>query len=315
MNAPQIIDANLNRLSEGLRVIEEYTRFITKEKEITKQLSQLRKQINLSEDNPVQNLLIRNTKGDMRAKETPTKRGTWHDLLKANFKRAEEACRVLEEVTGNHIYNHCRYDLYDLEKEILLGLLQKHISSGIYLISDEVSVLEKGLKDGASIIQLRDKYADKPTILEKALALKTIAKKYDTPVIINDFIDIAITVDADGLHTGQDDIPLPYLRDILGPHKILGRTTHNITQGLKAQKEGADYVSVGPIWDTPSKPGRPGIGFSYLKKAQEKLSIPYVAIGGVSLENIDNIIPYKPTMIGLIRDHDNLKKMLKKMDC
>ena len=185
--------------------------------------------------------------------------------FKSKFKRAEEACRVLEEVTGNATYNECRYDLYDLEKDIILGLLKKNIKKGIYLISADVSVLEQGLKDGATIIQLRDKYADKPTILERALALKDIVKNYDTPFIINDFIDIAITVDADGLHTGQDDIALPYLRNIFGPHKILGRTT-TLEQGLKAQEQGADYVSVGPIWETPSKPGRPGIGFDYLKK-------------------------------------------------
>ena len=85
MNAPQITDANLNRLSEGLRVIEEYTRFISKHKSQTDQLSQLRKKVNLSEENPIQNLLIRNTDGDMRAKEAPRKRSSWYEILKANL--------------------------------------------------------------------------------------------------------------------------------------------------------------------------------------------------------------------------------------
>jgi len=173
--------------------------------------------------------------------------------------------------------------------------------------------LKKGLEWGVSLIQLRDKEATKKELLKKAKTMKNISRKYDIPFIVNDFIDIAISVDADGLHTGQDDLPLTVIRDLLGPHKILGRTTQTLEQGLYAQKEGADYVSIGPIWETPSKPGRKGIGFSYLENAKSKLKIPYVAIGGINKKNIDRVLSHTPPLIGLIRDFENIPDIQKKI--
>ena len=250
-----IIDANINRVSEGLRVIEEFTRFTIQEKPLTDRLSKLRKEINITEsyEEGIAHLMVRDTDQDVRAKEIPQKRLSIYEVLKANFKRVEEGLRVLEEYTGNNAYNQCRYECYELEKEIVLRAIKPELKNGIYLISDKVDVLEKGLKEGVAIIQLRDKSGTKSEIFEKAKQVKRLSENYNIPFIINDFIDIALLIDADGLHTGQDDISVTELRKILGPHKILGRTTHNIDQGKQAQVEGADYVSVGPIWEAPSK--------------------------------------------------------------
>ena len=257
--------------------------------------------------------MIRNIEKDARAKDPPTARSSLYDLLKANFKRAEEGLRVLEEYTGNSLYSHLRYDLYQLEKDIVLNSLKKQIFTGIYLISDQPDILIKGLQQGVSLIQLRDKRATKSEVLKKAQFLQKKARNYAVPFIINDYLDIVLAVDADGLHTGQDDIPVSTLRKLLGPHKLIGRTTHSLTQGLRAQKEGADYVSVGPIWETPSKPGRKGIGLSYLAQAKEQLNIPYVAIGGIDLQTVDALIHLQPPLIGLIRDHLNIPSILKKL--
>lgn len=300
----QVIDANINRVSEGLRVIEEYTRFISKNKRLTEALAAMRKQLNLSETHPIKNLNIRDTCSDMRAKEAPPQRPALWELLKANFKRVEEGLRVLEEYTGNALYNSLRYDAYELEKEVLLTLSKKNIEPGIYLISDQVEVLKKGLEKGVSLIQLRDKKADKQSLLERARYLQPLATEKQIPFIINDHLDIALEIDADGFHSGQDDLPVTVQRRLLGPHKIIGKTTHTLEQGLKAQEEGADYVSVGPIWETPSKPGRPGIGFEYLKHASEQLSIPFVAIGGISIETLPQVMPFRPPLIGFIRAFD-----------
>ena len=305
----QVIDANINRVAEGLRVIEEYTRFISKNKALTDALAAMRKQLNLSETNPINNLKIRDTFSDMRAKEVPSQRPELWDLLKANFKRVEEGLRVLEEYTGNPLYNSLRYDAYELEKEVLLSLTKKNIKPGIYLISDQIEILEEGLKKGVSLIQLRDKKSDKPSLLSRSQHMQALAKGYNTPFIINDHLDIALEIDADGFHSGQDDLSVTIQRRLLGPHKIIGKTTHNLEQGLQAQQDGADYVSVGPIWETPSKPGRAGIGFEYLKQASQ-LRIPFVAIGGVSLDNIDQILPYQPPLIGVIRAFDQLEILL-----
>jgi len=306
----RIFDANINRLSEGLRVIEEYVRFIAQNKDLTTQLSTFRKEINLTELNVEKQLVVRDTSKDMRAGEVPVKRPSINILLKANFKRVQEALRVLEEYTGDSRYNVWRYKAYDLEKLIVLNALKPPIKKGIYLVSSDVDVLLKGVAWGVSLIQLRDKFASKETIFNKA---KKIMAKYDgrVPFILNDFLDIAQLLNVDGVHTGQDDIPVNYQRKLLGEHKLIGRTTHTLEQGKLAQEEGADYVSVGPIWDTPSKPDRKGIGFDYLESVAQSLSVPFVCIGGVNHSNIHLVMKHNPTMVGLIRDFESIPQMMK----
>jgi len=300
----QVLDANINRVSEGLRVIEEYTRFVWKEKCLTDELAALRKTINRALPQSPDLLHIRDISSDMRAKEIPSERVGIRDLLIANFKRVQEGLRVLEEYTGNSVFNSARYDAYQLEKRILLPLSKKDIAKGVYLISDSVDVLKKGIEWGVPIIQLRDKYATKKEIYERALELKPFVEGTSTCWIINDFVDICQLVDADGVHTGQDDVDIPHIRRMLGDHKLIGRTTHSLDQGLEAQSQGADYVSIGPLWETPSKPGREAIGFEYLKQAPEHLSVPYVAIGGINRTNIDQVMAHRPFMVGLIRDYE-----------
>ncbi len=312
-----IIDANLNRISEGLRVIEEYTRFISQNNVQTQALSQLRKQIATKIPEPHQLLNIRDVSQDIRAYEIPTQRQSLIDILTANFKRVSQALRVMEEYTGDPAYNRMRYDVYTLEKDIVLPLYQKPLPNGIYAISDDINVLLHSIQLGASIIQLRDKQSSKATIYQKAAALKSKLKEIPNtetiPFMINDHIDIMLAIDADGIHTGQDDIPIPHQRQWIGPHKLIGKTTHSVEQGLAAQDAGADYVSIGPIWETPSKPNRDAVGVDYLKAAVTQLRIPYVAIGGINLETIDDILHYSPPMIGLIRAYEAIPLLLKKI--
>lgn len=313
-NAPyQVIDANINRISEGLRVIEEYFRFLAQDKERTETIVKLRREISRSNPSISNCLSIRNTEKDMRAFDPVPKRKSISDILVANFKRVQEAGRVMEEYTGDMRYNRLRYEMYMLEKETLLPLLKPVLENGIYLISHEIDILKYGLEKKVSIVQLRDKNGNKQDLYEKAMAFAPLAKAAGIPFIVNDFIDIALLSNADGLHTGQDDISVTALRTILGPDKILGRTTHTPSQGIIAEKEGADYVSVGPIWKTPSKPNREGIGFDYLKQATEILSIPFVAIGGINLKNIDQILPESPPLIGLIRDYKSIPNIQAKI--
>jgi thiamine-phosphate pyrophosphorylase len=302
----QIIDANVNRVAEGLRVIEDYVRFVVSDKTLTDELVRMRKTLNQSSVDLAEHLSIRDSVKDVRAKETPDKRSGLESLLKANFKRVQEGLRVLEEYTGQGLYNSLRYDAYELEKRVLLPLIKPQIVSGVYYISDEEDKLFQALEWGVSLIQLRGKDLGKEDVLQLAQRIAPVAKEKGIPFIVNDYLDIALLVDADGLHTGQDDLSVSEQRKIFGEHKIIGRTTHTLEQGLSAEKEGADYVSVGPIWETPSKPGRDGIGFDYLSKAQSQLSIPFVAIGGVNSENLSDLLSFNPPLIGLIRDFDRI---------
>lgn len=309
----RIIDANLNRVAEGLRVIEEYVRFVLSDEELSHKMATLRHVLNATETAHEAHLMGRNVDEDARAYAPPTKRPDILSLLRANFKRATEGLRVLEEYTGNATYNKLRYDLYMLEKEIVLLAAKPTIAPGVYVISDDVATLLAGAEAGASVIQLRDKHATKAQIYDKAVALKAQYQNSRIPFIINDHIDIALAIRADGLHTGQDDVPLAVQRAILGHQRIIGRTTHDFAQGQKAVTEGADYISVGPIWETPSKPGRAGIGYDYLREVAT-LGIPYVAIGGVSMANIADIATYAPPMIGIIRAHDQIAEIREYME-
>lgn len=307
---PAIIDANIHRVCEWLRVIEEYFRFVVNDETLTNKLARLRKKIS-HHTLPVSDrsrMEARDTESDVRANEVIQSRKNTYDLLLANMKRSQEALRVLEEYTGDDHFRVFRYELYELEKECFLNIRKPWALRGVYLISHDVSILRKWLKLGADIIQLRCKDISKQEILQRAHEAKKLAEEFDKPLIINDHLDIAQIVDADGLHTGQDDISIAEIRKLWSPDKIYGRTTHSIEQGRVARDQWASYVSVWPIWTTPTKPDRPAIGFKYLSQASE-LWIPFVAIGGINHENISEILPYKPDMVGVVRDYENIPKI------
>lgn len=306
-----MIDANLNRVCEGLRVLEDFARFSASQKSTAQFLANLRHEISLSNAHLASQLASRNSERDVRAKEVPSVRKSTSDLLIANFKRVTEGLRVLEEVTGNAKYNSWRYDLYSIEKDLVLHCLKKPIKRpGIYLISHDISVLRKGIDWGASLVQLRPRdYDSKRQVLSDAKRLREWTQDSSVIFIVNDHVDVAILSDADGFHSGQDGLAISDLRTLFGPHKILGRTTHSLEQGLAAEIEGADYVSVGPLWETPSKPGRAAIGFEYLKKAPQ-LNIPYVAIGGIDATRFAQVTAFSPPLIGIVRDYENIPEFL-----
>lgn len=304
---PAIIDANIHRVCEGLRVIEEYFRFVVNNEVLTNRLAWLRHQIS-HHRLPVSDrarMEARDTELDVRANEVIQSRQNSYDLLLANMKRSQEALRVLEEYTGDDHFRVFRYELYDLEKECFLHIQKPWELRWVYLISHDVDILCRWLELGADIIQLRCKATPKHEILQKAYAAKKLAEEFQKPLIINDHLDIAQIVDADGIHTGQDDISIADIQKLWSPDKIYWRTTHSLEQGIIARDQGASYVSVWPIWTTPTKPDREAIGFEYLSRALE-LGIPFVAIGWVNHENISQIIPYSPSMIAIVRDYESI---------
>ena len=169
----------------------------------------------------------------------------------------------------------------------------------LYVITDErfhpgrslTDVIEEAIIGGANIIQLRDKTSSKLEVLEKARALRWLTKEYDVPFIVNDHIDVAIAVDADGVHLGQDDLPLEEARKILGPEKIIGISTHSIDQAKAAENGGADYIGVGPVFPTGTKADVVDpVTTQYVKEAVEQINIPFVAIGGIKLHNVDQVL-------------------------
>ena len=146
--------------------------------------------------------------------------------------------------------------------------------------------VEKAIKGGATFLQLREKKLCYDDFLKQAIALKKITDKYNIPFVINDNVDIAIAVDADGVHVGQKDMEAGKVRQKLGQNKIIGVSVQTVEQAILAQKQGADYLGVGAVFSTSTKLDASEVSFETLQKICNAVSIPVVAIGGISQSNI-----------------------------
>ncbi|MCL2156652.1 MAG: thiamine phosphate synthase [Methanobrevibacter sp.] len=153
--------------------------------------------------------------------------------------------------------------------------------------SDEfLKIIEESILGGVTVVQIREK--NKPTIdfYKLSLEVKKITDNYDVPLIVNDRIDVAMSIDADGVHVGQNDLPADAVRTIIGNDKILGVSAATVSTAKKAEKDGADYIGTGAIYPTETKESA-CITMDYLKKIVDNVNIPIVAIGGLKENNID----------------------------
>lgn len=309
----RIIDANFNRTIEGIRVVEDICRFVFNDYSLATRLRKLRHnitstRINLSKSG-INLILHRDTKADVGAK-TPllTKRKDVLDILDANTQRVKESLRVLEEVSrivNERLvdeFQRARFEFYDIEKAIM-EKIKPIIDFALYAIIDigtinklgkgenfPVRLAEEAIKGGVTIIQLRDKVSLTSDFLKIAFKLRKLTSSKKIPFIINDRVDIAGIVNADGVHLGDDDVSIHEARKILGS-KIIGISTHSLKEAITAEKKGPDYISAGPVFETHTKlNARAPIGLKELKKICMKVKIPVVAIGGINEGNAASVI-------------------------
>ncbi len=149
--------------------------------------------------------------------------------------------------------------------------------------------VEEALEGGATFVQLREKTLDEEHFLEEAKVLKKLCAKYNVPFVINDSVGIALAMDADGVHVGQSDMEAGAVREKLGPDKIIGVSAQTVEQALLAEKHGADYLGVGAVFPTGSKDDAVEVSKDTLRAICEAVSIPVVAIGGVSQANVGEL--------------------------
>lgn len=323
----RLIDANLDRSREGLRVLEDWARFGLDRPDLVARLKDLRQRLGRLHADAYKR--ARHTASDRGAglgHPAQQERSEPAQVVAANAARVQEALRVLEEF-GRPIdaalaaeAAAIRYSLYDLELQLLQaspsGEQRRARLAGchLYLVTSPVpqleTVVERALDGGVRLVQYRAKEgspsADGSPLtdsqrLQQADALRRLCAARGALFIVNDRIDIALAVDADGVHLGQGDLPVAVARRLIGPDRLLGRSTHRLEQLQQAIAEGCDYVGVGPVHATPTKPGREPVGLDYVRQAATASAIPFFAIGGIEVANLEVVRQAGASRVAVVR--------------
>lgn len=306
----RILDAASNRAGEGLRVVEDYIRFVLDEPMLTRRLKDARHRFVATIrglDLPAQ-IASRDTLGDVGTHVTiPSEhvRENPRAVLSANFRRVTEALRSLEEYTklidvwlaGQ--FEALRYDVYTLEKLTLLAVATGGtlgdarlcvLVGGLPTIGDLTWVVGEALAGGVQVIQLREKNLPDREVLRRAREIRILTAQARARFLLNDRPDLARLSGADGVHIGQEDMSLRDARRIVGPQALIGVSTHDREQIERAVLDGAGYLGVGPIFSSSTKDFASLAGLNFVSQAAETSKRPWFAIGGIDLGNIDEVL-------------------------
>lgn len=308
----RIIDANFNRAREAMRVIEDYCRFVLNCAGLSGRAKELRHRLcavvaNMEE---LRLLTERDTAGDIgvgQKADSAIGRKKLKDTLTAACKRLPEALRVLAETircddtaTAERI-EEIRYAGYTLEKDVAMFAAPqaKFANVRLYVLicsnlpAEVFTMAEKCIKGGVDCLQLRIKDVDADKYFSIAREFVKICRDANVISIINDRVDIAIAGGADGVHLGQNDLPIDEARKLQLTPLIIGKSTHSIEQLTAAITELPTYVSLGPLFATPTKPDAEPVTPDYIKQAMPILSqtgIGHVAIGGITIKNVEDVL-------------------------
>lgn len=296
----RIIDANLNRAREALRVLEDYARFAMNDPAASRELKTLRHGLAAVERSipPADRLAARDTPGDVGTRITTrseASRSSVADILTAAAKRLTEALRVLEEYVKLESpraaarIEALRYRAYEAEKVLVLAARRPRFDRvRLYVLITEslcrrpwLQAAREAIRGGADCLQLREKALDGGELLDRAKRLVALCRRHGVLCIINDRPDIARLAGAHGVHVGQTDLSVADARAIAGPTLLVGKSTHSLPQFRAAMRERPDYLAIGPMFDTSTKPQRHIPGPSILRRLPAT-DVPVVAIGGIT---------------------------------
>lgn len=307
----RILDANFNRAREALRVAEDCGRFALNDPAITAMAKNLRSDLReVLTAMPVESFITtRDTPGDIGTEiSSPTEgqRADIVDVAMAACKRLTEALRTIEEYSKIIAQSQTikiermRYNAYTLEQRLIQRIMVSTRLSQVrlYVLISSSLCRGRSLRDtaraaiagGAEVIQLREKGIPDDQFLAMAAELRELTDETGRIFIVNDRPDIAAMVGADGVHLGQHDLPIAETRRLLRPGAVVGRSSHTIEQTRAAINEGADYVSVGPMFATTTKDAGPIAGPKLLKQAAAEASVPIVPIGGIKASNVAKLV-------------------------
>ena len=294
-------------------MLEDVSRFILGNALTTETLKRMRHEVTSIDPSFKNTLLSARDSGEDIGRRSPVEgiqRTHLVDLVVANAKRAQESARVLEEFAklpevpqevSRLDFEQARFTLYEIEKELTLLLSRQNKLeriNGVYVIIDP-STIKNGdalkaarevVEGGGRVIQLRDKDRDKAELVRIAGDMQQICADGGCLFVINDNVDIASAVNADGVHLGQGDMPVRMARQLLAPDKVIGCTVRSVEQALQAQAEGADYIGVGSMYPSPTKPEAPVVGLETLSRIRSAVTLPIVAIGGIDEANARAVV-------------------------
>jgi thiamine-phosphate pyrophosphorylase len=311
MAAVRIVDANLNRASEGLRVVEEYARFALGDSRLSEQCKSLRHRLIVSlqaRNSGMDFLSARDTAGDVGCQigtSTEYQRTNLTEVVQASFQRVQQALRSIEEY-GKTIdtdlareVESLRYETYTLQRQMVRTTPRtaQIQDARLYVLIDggasEAEFIAKAtelIAAGVDVIQLRDKSLDDRTLLSRGKKLASLTRGAETLFIMNDRPDLAALAHADGVHVGQDELPVSEVRKIVGPDLLIGVSTHNVEQTRQAVRDDADYIGCGPTFPSSTKEFDHFPGLDFLRQVAAEISLPAFAIGGIGLENVEQVL-------------------------
>jgi thiamine-phosphate pyrophosphorylase len=308
----RIIDANFNRAREAIRVVEEYCRFALNSESLTARAKHLRHEMSRAIGRIDSGRLIsaRDTLGDVgvgQVVDNQLGRGNLKDSFKAGCKRLTEALRAIAEATRienqkvGDMIEKLRYEAYTLEKDIVLFAepIEKYKRVQLYVVitsnlpAEVLFLTNKCVAGGADCVQLRAKDIEDDQLFALARTFVRTCKEGGVLSVINDRVDIAVASGADGLHVGQNDLPVEQARKLETRPLIIGKSTHSVEQLRSACEESVTYAALGPVFATGTKPDLQPVGLDYVREATEILAdqgIGNVAIGGITVDNVELVL-------------------------
>ncbi|WP_460165888.1 thiamine phosphate synthase [Thermostilla marina] len=306
----RLIDASINRCIEGVRVIEDYVRFVLDDRHLTERLKSWRHDFvsAASRFAPEQRLAFRDTSGDVGTTlslATERERGSIDAVLAANFSRTAEALRSLEEWSKvllpevSAAFEALRYRSYSLQQAVCntRRAVRRLVQARLYVLIDagtsdeDLRRLVRALRNGgADIVQLREKRLDDRELFRRGRIVREELPPGGPLFIMNDRPDLAVAVEADGVHVGQEELPVREARKIVGADRLVGVSTHNIEQARQAVLDGANYIGVGPTFPSTTKRFAEFPGLAFVAQVAREIRLPAFAIGGITFDNIGEVL-------------------------
>ncbi len=306
----RILDANANRAVEGLRVVEEFIRFVLDDRHLAEMSKRLRHDLTqqLAQLDRGARLSLRDTAGDVGTQvsvEHEYDRRDVGQVALANLKRVQEALRSLEEfckLLGPPLaasFESLRYRSYVLEKSlgITIDSQQRLAQAHLYVLIDAQGPLSvwtdrvrRLLEAPIDVVQLRDKHLSDRELLERARILRAWSRDAGVLMVVNDRPDIATLAQADAVHVGQEELTVQDVRGVAGPGMMVGVSTHSIDQARQAVLDGANYLGVGPTFPSSTKQFQMFPGLPLLKQVYDEIRLPTFAIGGIHANNLPAVM-------------------------